>query len=59
MATHSGILAWRQRSLAGYSPWGRKEFSRWMRPSNAAAFGAPGGTAGDGRTRVSPGVGCC
>ena len=27
MATHSRILAWRihgQRSLAGYSPWGRK-----------------------------------
>ena len=28
MATHSSILAWRihgQRTLAGYSPWGRKE----------------------------------
>ena len=28
MATHSSILAWRipwQRSLEGYSPWGRKE----------------------------------
>ena len=28
MATHSSILVWRihrQRSLAGYSPWGRKE----------------------------------
>ena len=28
MATHSNILAWensRQRSLAGYSPWGHKE----------------------------------
>ena len=28
MATHSSILAWRtheQRSLLGYSPWGRKE----------------------------------
>ena len=28
MATHSSILAWRisgQRSLAGYSPWGRRE----------------------------------
>ena len=26
MATHSSILAWRipQRSLVGYSPWGRK-----------------------------------
>ena len=31
MATHSSILAWRiqgQRSLAGYSPWGRKESDR-------------------------------
>ena len=28
MAAHSSILAWRihgQRSLVGYSPWGRKE----------------------------------
>ena len=28
MATHSSILAWKihgQRSLVGYSPWGRKE----------------------------------
>ena len=29
MATHSSILAWRlswrERSLAGYSPWGHKE----------------------------------
>ena len=28
MATHSSILAWRirgQRTLVGYSPWGRKE----------------------------------
>ena len=29
MASHSGILTWEkphgQRSLAGYSPWGRKE----------------------------------
>ena len=28
MATHSSILVWEshgQRSLAGYSPWGRKE----------------------------------
>ena len=29
MAAHSNILAWKnpygQRSLAGYSPWGRKE----------------------------------
>ena len=28
MGTHSSILAWKihgERSLAGYSPWGRKE----------------------------------
>ena len=26
MATHSSILAWvRQRNLAGYSPWDRKD----------------------------------
>ena len=25
MGTHSSILAWGQRGLAGYSPWGRKE----------------------------------
>ena len=28
MATYSSVLAWRihrQRSLAGYTPWGRKE----------------------------------
>ena len=36
MATHSSILAWRipgQRSLAGYSPWGHKEFytTEWLR----------------------------
>ena len=34
MATHSSILAWRihgQRSLAGYSPWGLKS---WTRLSN-------------------------
>ena len=24
-ATHSSILVWRLRSLAGYSPWGLKE----------------------------------
>ena len=31
MATHSSILAWEiygQRSLAGYSPWGRKSQTR-------------------------------
>ena len=30
MATHSSILAWKihgQRSLAGYSPWGCKEWN--------------------------------
>ena len=28
MTTHSSFLAWEilQRSLAGYGPWGRKEF---------------------------------
>ena len=33
MATHSSILAWRipQRSLVGYSPWGRKESDRTER----------------------------
>ena len=35
MATHSGILAGKshgQRSLAGYSPWGRKELdmTEWL-----------------------------
>ena len=36
MATHSSILAWRvpfgQRSLAGYSPWGRQEsdMAEWL-----------------------------
>ena len=25
MATHSSILAWGQKSLEGYSPWGHKE----------------------------------
>ena len=24
MATHSSILAWGQRSLVGYSPWGHE-----------------------------------
>ena len=31
MAIHSSILAWRslrQRSLAGYSPWGHKELDK-------------------------------
>ena len=34
MVTHSRILAWRipgQRNLAGYSPWGRKN---WTQLSN-------------------------
>ena len=25
MATHSSTLAWKRRSLVGYSPWGRRE----------------------------------
>ena len=38
MATHSNILAWKmpwtpQRSLAGYSPWGRKEWDMTEQPS--------------------------
>ena len=38
MATHSSILAWRihgQRSLVGYSPWGRKESDMTERLSTA------------------------
>ena len=38
METHSSILAWRihgQRSLVGYSPWGRKELDRTERLSTA------------------------
>ena len=39
MATHSSILAWRiphrPRSLAGYSPWGRKELGMTERLSTA------------------------
>ena len=39
MATHSSILAWEnlhgQRSLAGYSPWGRKESDTIRRLSTA------------------------
>ena len=34
MATHFSILAWRihgQRSLTGYSPWGRKELDMTKR----------------------------
>ena len=37
MATHSGILAWEthgQRSLVGYSPWGRKELDTTERLNN-------------------------
>ena len=37
MATHSSILAWTnpgQRSLADYSPWGRKEFNTTERLNN-------------------------
>ena len=35
MATHSSILAWKthgQRSLAGYSPWSRKESDMTEQP---------------------------
>ena len=39
MAAHSSILAWRiasrQRSLAGYSPWGRKELDTTEVPGHA------------------------
>ena len=37
MATHSSILAWEilQRSLAGYSPWDRKESDTTERLSTA------------------------
>ena len=38
-ATHPSILAWRmfhgQRSLVGYSPWGRKELDMTKRLSTA------------------------
>ena len=38
MATHSGILVWEvgRRSLAGYSPWGRKESDTTEWPSTHA-----------------------
>ena len=42
MATHSSVLAWRsahgQRSLAGYSPWGRKESDMTERLSTRSFF---------------------
>ena len=40
VATHSSILAWRvlgQRSLAGYSPWGRKR-ARYDLATNTFTF---------------------
>ena len=44
MATHSSILAWRiphgQRSLVGYSPWGRKESDMTERLSTAQRRGS-------------------
>ena len=42
MATHSSVLAWRihgQRSLAGYSPWGREESDTSERLSLAPFLG--------------------
>ena len=41
MATHSSILTWRipgQRSLADYSPWGRKESDTTERLKNSTYF---------------------
>ena len=42
MATHSSILAWAiihgQRSLAGYSPWGRKESDTTERLNNTTTL---------------------
>ena len=44
MATHPSILAWEipwtERSLAGYSPWGRKELDKiqCLRTQAHAAF---------------------
>ena len=38
MATHSSMLPWRipgQRSLVGYSPWGRKESDMTEKTENA------------------------
>ena len=38
MATHSGIITWKiheQRSLVGYSPWGRKELDMTKQLSTA------------------------
>ena len=47
MATHSSILAWRnphgQRSLVGYSPWGRKESdtTEWLSTAQKWNRGPP------------------
>ena len=41
MATHSSVLAWEshgQRSLAGYSPWGRKESNMTEQPKHSTAL---------------------
>ena len=35
LATHSSTLAWRQRSLLGYSPWGCKELAMAEQQSTA------------------------
>ena len=35
IATHSSTLAWRQRSLLGYSPWGCKELAMAEQQSTA------------------------
>ena len=49
MATHSSILAWNiQRSLMGYSPWGRKDSdtSEWLRTDKGFFCGQKFGAAG-------------
>ena len=51
MATHSSALAWElhgQKSLAGYSPWGRKELDMTERLTTLAL-----GRSGRGRLCVS------
>ena len=60
MAAHSSVLAWRihgQRSLVGYSPWGRKESDTLNRLSTHAPndkMGPPDQTVPEART--SPGL---
>ena len=56
MATHSSILAWRilwQRSLAGFSPWGRKESNMTKATQHAGVF-----IALRGRSLVVTSAGC-